>query len=104
MFDIDKINPNLLIIAFIVLFVGGIVLLLYYIPRSDELVKLRRENKGLKQKYNNVVNELCVELIKSGKSEEDVKRIVDKEQAKTRQANKRSKTFAATCDKLRGIS
>lgn len=105
-----SIDPNLIIIGVIAAMVLGALLLLLYLPTIEEFSELFEKYKRTKLQRDYFINQLCVEMIKSGYSEEEVKRLIvdhveeiKKEQGRTKQASNRSKFIATLGDKLRRV-
>lgn len=110
--EVNQIDPNLLAIALIVIFAAAIVMMLLYMPSANLLSKLQNENKELKAQRDMYINDLSVELLRNGHTEQEVAQLlvdineeheaeIKAQQGRTRQASKRSEVFALLGEKLR---
>ena len=112
---INRIDPNLMAIALIVMFVCGLVMMLFYMPRTKTICKLEQDNAELKTQRDKFINELSIELIKNGHTDQEVASMImdiksdyeeklKKQEGRTKQASKRSEVFAIFGEKMRRAS
>lgn len=105
-----SIDPNLIAVGVIAAMVLGALLLFLYLPTAEDFSELYDKYKNTKLQRDYFINQLCVELIKAGYSEEEAKRLIvdhaeeiKKEQGRTKQASNRSKFIATLGEKLRRV-
>lgn len=96
-----ELDPVLVSIAIIVILTITVVLIFLYIPRIDELTRLQKDNKKLKQQVSKLSEELSIELKDKMDIYYNYIEELTKKDGRIKQAEEKAKTFCEYAESLK---
>lgn len=100
---LQSIDPKIIGWCVVLTFMIMLGLLIFYIPRTKDLIKLRKENKELKAAKDYAIEQWAIDLLNNNRKVSDYEAIAKNEKNKANRANKKAEVFAELCDKMRGL-
>lgn len=99
---LQSINPNLLVIAIVVMMVTFIIMMFIYIPRIEKLRELENDKKRYKAERDYAVEQWSIAMISGNRQKDKILNDLKNTEDRKNQFSKISKKMAEAYDKLKG--
>lgn len=98
---LQSIDPNLLVIAIVVMMVAFIIMMCIYIPRIEKLRELERDKKQYKAERDYAVEQWSISMISGNRQKDKILNDLKNTEGRKNQYSKIAKTMAEAYDKVK---
>lgn len=98
----QSVDPTLLAIAVIVMFVAFIIMMVIYVPRIEKLRQLERDKKRYKAERDYAVEQWSIAMVSNNRQKDKILNDLKNAENRKNQFSKISKQMAEAYDKLKG--